>query len=293
MDINYEYYKYFYYTAKYKSLSAAAAKMNSNQPNVSRIIKILETDLGFALFIRTHSGMKLTPKGENLYKHIKNAVEIILDAENELVMEEDGWSKDVRLAVSGSAMHYLLPKVERYKSLNPDTKLHISCHLTKEAVETVEKGKGDFAFVVADEIDNDAVKITKIMKLRSVLTAGPAYKELTGRRLSLSELSQYPMVALDERTSTYDFYSDIFERHGLRYKADITAGTTDQLILCIMYNLGIGFIPDISLRECMKTAELYPLEVIEELPLRNLFLIENKNGFLSPTANKLKEFLLQ
>ena len=41
MDINFEYYKTFYYVAKYKNLTRAAAAMGSNQPNVTRVIKLL------------------------------------------------------------------------------------------------------------------------------------------------------------------------------------------------------------------------------------------------------------
>ena len=38
MDINFEYYKIFYYTAKYKNITKAAAALGSSQPNVTRII---------------------------------------------------------------------------------------------------------------------------------------------------------------------------------------------------------------------------------------------------------------
>lgn len=77
MNINYEYYRIFYYAAKYKNLTQAAEMLNSNQPNVSRTIKILEHELGCNLLIRSNRGISLTPEGERLYSHIKIAVEQI------------------------------------------------------------------------------------------------------------------------------------------------------------------------------------------------------------------------
>lgn len=49
MDINFEYYKIFYYVAKYKNITKAAGVLKSNQPNVTRVIKLLESQLNCAL----------------------------------------------------------------------------------------------------------------------------------------------------------------------------------------------------------------------------------------------------
>ena len=43
MDINFEYYKIFYFAAKYGSITKAAAVLGSNQPNVTRVIRQLES----------------------------------------------------------------------------------------------------------------------------------------------------------------------------------------------------------------------------------------------------------
>ena len=69
MDINFEYYKIFYFVAKYRNMTKAAAALGSNQPNVSRIIKLLESQLNCRLFIREARGIRLTQEGELLYSH--------------------------------------------------------------------------------------------------------------------------------------------------------------------------------------------------------------------------------
>ena len=46
MDINFEYYKIFYYVAKYENITKAATALGSSQPNVTRIMKLLESQLG-------------------------------------------------------------------------------------------------------------------------------------------------------------------------------------------------------------------------------------------------------
>ena len=84
MDINFEYYKIFYYVAKYKNITKAAGVLKSNQPNVTRVIKLLESQLNCALFIREPRGLKLTEEGKRLYEHVEVACHHLFNAEAEL-----------------------------------------------------------------------------------------------------------------------------------------------------------------------------------------------------------------
>ncbi|CQJ28475.1 TPA: LysR family transcriptional regulator [Yersinia enterocolitica] len=60
----------FMTTAQEGSLTNAAIKLFSTLPPMSRSIKILEDSLGFKLFTRTTSGLKLTDRGAAFYKDI-------------------------------------------------------------------------------------------------------------------------------------------------------------------------------------------------------------------------------
>lgn len=84
MYISYDYYRVFYYVAKYGNITQAAKLMLNSQPNLTRTIKNLEAELGCALFSRSNQGMKLTPEGKRLYEHIKIAYEHIEMGEAEI-----------------------------------------------------------------------------------------------------------------------------------------------------------------------------------------------------------------
>lgn len=85
MNINYDYYRIFYFVAKYGNISQAAKLLLNNQPNLTRTIKNLESELGCPLFSRTNRGMRLTPEGQKLYEHIKVAIEHIEAGEEEII----------------------------------------------------------------------------------------------------------------------------------------------------------------------------------------------------------------
>jgi DNA-binding transcriptional LysR family regulator len=54
------------------SLSKAAARLYTTQPNVSKVIGALEKELGSALFERTSRGLRLTPYGKSIYAYAEN-----------------------------------------------------------------------------------------------------------------------------------------------------------------------------------------------------------------------------
>ena len=105
MNINYEYYKIFYYAAKNRSFSRTAKVLLTNQPNITRVIKILEGELGCTLFNRMKNGVTLTPEGEILYEHISKAVELITEGEDEISKANDLQSGTVTISVTETALH--------------------------------------------------------------------------------------------------------------------------------------------------------------------------------------------
>ena len=99
---------FFYYAAKYKSFSQAATILMSNQPNVTRAIHNLESQLGCRLFIRSNRGAELTPEGERLYSHVAIAYDHLHAAELELENEKKLEQGTVTIGVSEIALHLLL-----------------------------------------------------------------------------------------------------------------------------------------------------------------------------------------
>lgn len=83
-----DYYRIFYYVARYKSFSNAAEMLGSNQPNITRCMNILENELDCKLLIRSHKGIQLTTEGEHLFRHVAIAIEQLTYGEKKLSKQE-------------------------------------------------------------------------------------------------------------------------------------------------------------------------------------------------------------
>ena len=62
MNVNYEYYRLFYYVCKYHSITRAANVLRMSQPNVTRALNRLEEQLGCKLLVRSTRGVTMTPE---------------------------------------------------------------------------------------------------------------------------------------------------------------------------------------------------------------------------------------
>ncbi len=150
MNINYEHYRIFYYVAKCKSLTTAAEVLHNNQPNLSRIIKLLEHELGYPLLVRSNKGISLTPEGERLYSHVKIAVKQLQTAENEIKMMSNLHEGMITIGTSETALHMLLlPVLKKFKKEYPNIHVHIQNHLTTQAIIAVKQSIVDFAVVAS------------------------------------------------------------------------------------------------------------------------------------------------
>ena len=63
--------EYFITVTETGSLGKAAIKLYTSQPNVSKVIKKLEDELGCELFDRTTRGLRLNGNGLKIYEYAK------------------------------------------------------------------------------------------------------------------------------------------------------------------------------------------------------------------------------
>lgn len=147
MNVNFEYYKIFYYVAKYGSFTKAARALGSTQPNVTRAMNCLEQQLHNTLFIRTNRGIQLTPEGEQLYTHVSVAMAQLFIAEEELSDSASLTHGSVTIGATETALNiFLLCKLKAFRTAYPGIRLKIYNYSSPQAIAAVKSGKIDLLF---------------------------------------------------------------------------------------------------------------------------------------------------
>lgn len=292
MNISYDYYRTFYYVAKYKSITQAAAVMLNNQPNVTRTIKNLEKELGCILFTRSRQGVQLTAEGEKLFEHISIAFEHIKAGEEELAIDKTLKSGTVSISASEIALHcFLLPILKDFRQLYPGVCLRISNHSTPQALSAVKNGLADIAVVTTPVEIPHYLKCTVVKEISEIAVCGTTFYDVKKEKLKLSEIAQMPIICLGKHTQTYAFYSDWFLKNGLPFSPIVEAATADQILPFVVNNLGIGFVPKAFADNFEPKKAIRILELEKPIPKRSICYIKRTGFTLSIAAKKLEEMI--
>ena len=145
MYVDWEYYKIFYYVAKYQNFTKAARVLGNNQPNITHSMNRLESQLNCVLFIRSNRGVTLTPEGELLYSRIASAAVQIQDAEEELSASATLEHGAISISATETALNiYLAEKLRAFHTDYPGIRLRISQPLHAAGFAGRETRRGGF-----------------------------------------------------------------------------------------------------------------------------------------------------
>jgi len=118
--------RYFLATADQGSFSAAAAGLRLAQPSVSEQVRLLEAELGVALFVRAGRTLTLTEAGRTLRRHAGRILAAVDDARTAVAEVRQVLTGTVTLGVFGTASYYLVSEVvEGFRRRHPGVRVRL------------------------------------------------------------------------------------------------------------------------------------------------------------------------
>lgn len=291
MDINYELYKVFYYVATSLSFSEASKKLYISQSAVSQSVKTLERKLEQSLFIRSTKKVQLTQAGEMLLRHIEPAMNLIARGEKQLLSANTPGLGQLHIGASDTICRYfLVPYLKQFHQQFPDVSIKVTNATSLGCVELLEQGRVDLVVTnTPNERLNPEHIRKRLLQFSDVFIANPAYFDLTGKTVSLSELTSYPLLMLDHKSTTSAFIHSLFLQHQLELIPEVELSSNDLLMDLARIGLGIACIPDYCLSD--QATDLVVLHTKERIRPRHLAAAVNPSFPPSPSTEAFLELL--
>lgn len=290
--VNFEYYKVFYFVAKLNSITHAAEELFISQPAVSQIIKQLENSLGGNLFYRTSKGVRLTPEGEVLYTYISRGYEYMALGESkfkELLTLETG---EIRIGASDMTLEfYLLPYLEEFHKLYPKVRVKVTNVPTPETIEYLKNGKIDFGIVSEPVKEYVGIRVMPVCDIEDVFIANSGFYELKDRNVELKELENYPIICLENNTSTRKYVDDFLRQEGVSLNPEFELATSDLIVQFAARSLGVGCVVRNFAEKLIENGELFELSLKPHIPKRSICIVTQDKIPISPASKKLLELL--
>lgn len=294
MDVNYEHYHIFYYVAKYRSFTKAAAVLFRSQPNLTRAVRQLEQQLGCQLLIRSNRGVALTAEGQQLYRHVSAAFDQLQQAEEELSRSTGLQSGSVSIGASETALHlYLLDRLRDFRRRYPHVKLKIYNLSVAAALSAARDGLVDLTVVTTPTNSSAPLQEQTLLAFQDILVAGPGLAHLADRPRTLQELADYPLIGMEQNTNSFHFFSKFYLEGGLMFEPDIQVATTDLILPMIRSDLGIGFLPRPLARRALADGAVTEVPLRTPLPPRQVCLVYDPTHLHSVAAREMCRFLTE
>ena len=299
MSENLEYYKVFYYAARFGSLTMAGTELSISQPAVSQALKQLESALMVKLFVRSARGIRLTPEGEILYRHVKAGYEQILLGEKKLSSMLRLDYGELRIGASDMTLKfYLLPLLEAYHEKFPGIKVTVTNAPTPETLDLLRQGKIDFGAVSMPFQAGGELSVTPVKEIEDVFVAGRRFIQYKNHMLDLQELEKLPegYTCPEGRTKPWgtghallrSYLDSFLGKSGIRICPEFELATSDMIVQFALRGLGIGSVVKDFAAEYLEDGRLFELRFNKIIPKRQICVVRNGR---TPVSHAAEEFL--
>ncbi|NND54280.1 MAG: HTH-type transcriptional regulator CysB [Gammaproteobacteria bacterium] len=244
------------------NITAAAERLYTSQPGISKQLKLLEQELGIQLFTRKGKSLAaITPAGHEVIaraRRILREVENIRNLASDMSQEQEG---TLSIATTHTQARYVLPEVvKEFRSRYPRVNLELHQGTSEQIAELVATNRVDFAIATGgQELFPDLVLLPCYQWDRIVLV--PKDHELAQLRepITIKTLAGYPLVTYVFSLTGESSFKQAFTAEGLEPDVVFTARDADIIKTYVRMGMGVGVVAAMSW-ECQDKEDLVAID---------------------------------
>lgn len=292
MSVNFEYYKVFYYVAKYGKISLAAEKLFVSQPAVTQTIQKIEEQLDSSLFVRNKVGLELTESGKMLYDFISESIETLNNAEfrfNKYRNLEEGTIK-IRTG-SNVAKLILYDALEKFSKDYPNIKVEIATGAPNQSIQMLHIGEIDMVLLYFPyKLEYSNLQLIECTKKEYIFVMSKKYFEDNNVKISkIEDLNNYSIIIPKKNSAIRNIFDAKFKDKIKNFHFEIAQEQMKKEF--IMRDMGIGFLIKDEVKEELENGELVEVQLEEARSEGSIGIVALEDKFSTFATKKLIEYI--
>jgi LysR family transcriptional regulator, cys regulon transcriptional activator len=233
------------------NITAAAQKLHTSQPGVSKQIKLLEDELGFQIFVREGRNLtRITPAGVQV---IERALKILQEAQSirDLSTElRDEGRGSLSIGTTHTQARYVLPSVIReFRNRYPQVRLNLHQGTSEQIAEMVASDRIDCAIATGSEQLFGDLTLLPCYRWHRTVIVPRSHPLADGGRLTFKALAAYPLITYTFSFTGPSSLHEAFARAGMVPNIAITARDADVIETYVRLGLGVGIVAHMAIDE--------------------------------------------
>ena len=231
------------------NITAAAERLYTSQPGVSKQLKLLEEELGLQLFMRKGKSLGgITAAGEHVIARarlIMQEVENIRSLASDYYHEEQG---TLSIATTHTQARYVLPDVIReFRKRYPKVSLNLHQGTSEQIADMVAANEIDFAIATGShELFSELLLVPSYHWDRKIIVPNGHALTTLERTLTLQDLAEHPLVTYVFSFGGQSSLKRAFEEQGLEPDVVFTARDADVIKTYVRMGLGVGIVASMA-----------------------------------------------
>lgn len=236
--------EYFIEVARHKSFTKAAQVLHITQPSISKMVKILEEELGVTLFYRSAKQIELTDAGYAVFNQAQQILVSFQNLTSELADVIHIQKGRIRIGLPPIASSSLFPRIiGEFNKAYPQIRLQIMEVGSKKIERGVEDGTLDVGVVCTAPSKKDAFDMVSFVKDPLMLIVHPDHPFASREAVEFSELAQEHFVLYNEDFSLHDRILERCIQCGFQPKIICESSQRDFMTEMVAANMGIALLP--------------------------------------------------
>ena len=235
--------RYFHVVSQSHSIREAAEQLNVAQSAVSRQIKILEDEIGMALFERHPRGVRLTDAGEILAKYARHTMLNLSRIRSEIDDLRALRRGDVKICtVEAGVIDFIPQVVSMFRQAYPAVTITVLVRGSQGVVDALLADEADLglAFNAPYHPDIDTVAV---QQQQLYATVHPSHPIAQRQHISFAELRDYDIALPDESFGIRQLVDQMQRSTQTRIEPVLTTDSIQMLTSFAKRGLGVTFLP--------------------------------------------------
>lgn len=290
---------YFVSIAECGSINKAAEELYATQPNLSKVIMNIESELNVKIFERNNKGVTLTQDGKALYRYSRT----ILD-QMELINRISSSEAPKVLSIASYPIITISRLMSQFYNTNADSNIHLKLveKRLQKVIQSVEQGEAEIGFIMSNSMQSKELK--HILKYKNLeynsigkdtwyVNVGKNSPYYDRESVNMRELLAYPFVRMhDDYFSNLTFYLEIDTVMLTQFKKVIYVNDSSAIVTMLHNTNAFRFGPLLSKPDFEKYG-------IQTIPIENCNVeietgwIRRKKELLSNEAQAFLRLLEQ